>query len=275
MRPLCFSTDPKPFPPPMKICSEMLEVMGGIGGEGYTLFVAQCCQAYKILRFHAQLLCVLLDLMVDSGIKDIKKNLVSSTAYPAELAAHVAPHPASGSAPPQPGPAVSAGVSVAGPLGSNLGSGAPAGLPKGPVRGAEAGVSVAGPGLFCGDRSPQLSGSGAFFSDSGLLSFPAATASFESEPSPGGGSAPTHDDLEPRGAGAAAPQGAGSAQEAAPGRSRRRVVCVALEKVKEKLRLDLGDEDAERFLVGVINSSARALFPAVVDKLHEWALYWR
>ncbi|PHJ18239.1 phosphatidylinositol 3- and 4-kinase, partial [Cystoisospora suis] len=68
--------DPKPFPPPMKICSEMLEVLGGIGGEGYNLFVAQCCQGYKILRRHANLLCVLLDLMIDSGIKDIKKNLV-------------------------------------------------------------------------------------------------------------------------------------------------------------------------------------------------------
>lgn len=52
-------------------------------------------------------------------------------------------------------------------------------------------------------------------------------------------------------------------------------MCTAVDKVKEKLRLDLNDEDAERYLVGVISSSSKALFPAVVDKLHEWALYWR
>ncbi|OXB69669.1 UNVERIFIED_CONTAM: hypothetical protein H355_009671 [Colinus virginianus] len=74
--------DPKPFPPPMKICREMLEVLGGMYGDGYALFVSQCCHAYKILRVHARLLCVLLDLMIESGVKDIKKNLISIPAAP-------------------------------------------------------------------------------------------------------------------------------------------------------------------------------------------------
>lgn len=63
--------DPKPFPPPMRICKEMVEGMGGNSSPGYQSFKSKCCQAFKILRRHSKLIINLLYLMTDSGIKDI------------------------------------------------------------------------------------------------------------------------------------------------------------------------------------------------------------
>merc|ERR1711920_345921 len=63
--------DPKPLPPPMRICKEMVEGMGGFDSPGYASFKSKCCQAYNILRRHAKLIINLLYLMSDSGIKDL------------------------------------------------------------------------------------------------------------------------------------------------------------------------------------------------------------
>jgi len=63
--------DPKPFPPPMRICKEMVEGMGGNTSKGYESFKSKCCQAFKILRRHAKLIINLLYLMTDSGIRDL------------------------------------------------------------------------------------------------------------------------------------------------------------------------------------------------------------
>ncbi|KAI8873740.1 phosphatidylinositol 3-kinase [Ramicandelaber brevisporus] len=64
--------DPKPFPPPMKLCKEMIEAMGG---EQSPLFQQQfrsyCYTAFGILRRSANLILNLLSLMVDAGIPDI------------------------------------------------------------------------------------------------------------------------------------------------------------------------------------------------------------
>lgn len=48
--------DPKPFPPPMKINREMVEVLGGPQSTGFTEFKLYCCSAYNTLRKHASLL---------------------------------------------------------------------------------------------------------------------------------------------------------------------------------------------------------------------------
>ncbi|KPI84367.1 putative PI3-kinase [Leptomonas seymouri] len=48
--------DPKPFPPPMKINREMVEVLGGPQSTGFMEFKLYCCSAYNILRKHASLL---------------------------------------------------------------------------------------------------------------------------------------------------------------------------------------------------------------------------
>jgi len=63
--------DPKLFPPPMKLCREMVEAMGGPGSPGYTHFATLACEAYNILRKSAPLFLVMLQLMAGAGIPDV------------------------------------------------------------------------------------------------------------------------------------------------------------------------------------------------------------
>ncbi|KAH8739485.1 phosphatidylinositol 3-kinase [Cryptosporidium ryanae] len=125
-----FGEDPKPFPPPMKVCTEMIEAMGGINSYGFKLFVDKCCEFYRYIRRRSWLFINLLLPMVDSGIKDFDSKLNGN-------------HKA------------------------------------------------------------------------------------------------------------------------------------ALIKIKEKFRLELSEMEAEDYLREIIMTSSKALFPAVVDTLHEWALYWK
>lgn len=46
-------------------------------------------------------------------------------------------------------------------------------------------------------------------------------------------------------------------------------------KVQEKFRLDLSDEDAEKYLVQIINESVSAFFPQVLEQFHKIATEWR
>ena len=46
-------------------------------------------------------------------------------------------------------------------------------------------------------------------------------------------------------------------------------------KLQEKLCLDANDEEASQFFQGVLNESATALFPNLVETAHRWAQYWR
>ncbi|PPS97845.1 Phosphatidylinositol 3-/4-kinase [Cryptosporidium hominis] len=124
-----FGEDPKPFPPPMKICSEMIEAMGGLNSLGFKLFVDKCCDYYRYIRRKSWLISNVLLLMVDSSIKDL--NLRPENNY-----------------------------------------------------------------------------------------------------------------------------------------------IVILERIKDKFRLDQSEKEAERYLREIIMTSSNALFPAVVDTLHDWALYW-
>ncbi|KNA23549.1 hypothetical protein SOVF_023590 [Spinacia oleracea] len=63
--------DPKPFPPPMKLCKEMVEAMGGAESQYYTRFKQYCCEAYNILRKSSNLILNLFHLMAGSNIPDI------------------------------------------------------------------------------------------------------------------------------------------------------------------------------------------------------------
>jgi phosphatidylinositol 3-kinase len=63
--------DPKMFPPPMKLCREMIEAMGGPGSAGYARFKTLACEAYNILRKSAPLFLVLMQLMASAGIPDV------------------------------------------------------------------------------------------------------------------------------------------------------------------------------------------------------------
>eukprot|EP01102_Stenamoeba_stenopodia_P008403 TRINITY_DN2413_c0_g1_i3.p1 TRINITY_DN2413_c0_g1~~TRINITY_DN2413_c0_g1_i3.p1 ORF type:complete len:756 (-),score=166.31 TRINITY_DN2413_c0_g1_i3:142-2073(-) len=60
--------DPKPLPPPMKLCKEMVEGMGGASSVHYAQFKQHCCEAYNILRKSANLILNLLSLMIDADI---------------------------------------------------------------------------------------------------------------------------------------------------------------------------------------------------------------
>ncbi|CDS10815.1 hypothetical protein LRAMOSA11301 [Lichtheimia ramosa] len=64
--------DPKPFPPPMKLCKEMIEAMGGANSRHYDKFRQYCYTAFTTLRRNANLILNLFALMVDANIPDIK-----------------------------------------------------------------------------------------------------------------------------------------------------------------------------------------------------------
>jgi Phosphatidylinositol 3- and 4-kinase len=64
--------DPKPYPPPMKLCKEMVEAMGGSQSAHYERFKIYACEAYNILRKSSNLILNLFALMIDADIPDIK-----------------------------------------------------------------------------------------------------------------------------------------------------------------------------------------------------------
>lgn len=64
--------DPKPFPPPMKLCREMIEAMGGQGSSEFQLFRTLCCEAYNCLRKSAPLLLSLFHLMSASSVAAVR-----------------------------------------------------------------------------------------------------------------------------------------------------------------------------------------------------------
>eukprot|EP01016_Furgasonia_blochmanni_P043321 TRINITY_DN5863_c0_g1_i1.p1 TRINITY_DN5863_c0_g1~~TRINITY_DN5863_c0_g1_i1.p1 ORF type:complete len:294 (-),score=89.51 TRINITY_DN5863_c0_g1_i1:297-1106(-) len=49
----------------------------------------------------------------------------------------------------------------------------------------------------------------------------------------------------------------------------------ALEKLAEKFKLNESDEEAEKYFNSLIEESFTALMPVVMDKIHEWAVYWK
>ncbi|KAF8604233.1 phosphatidylinositol 3-kinase [Ceratobasidium sp. AG-I] len=64
--------DPKPFPPPVKVCKEMVDAMGGAASSHYAKFKNYCFTAFSILRKSANLILNLVALMVEANIPDIK-----------------------------------------------------------------------------------------------------------------------------------------------------------------------------------------------------------
>ncbi|KAF9070787.1 putative atypical/PIKK/PI3K protein kinase [Rhodocollybia butyracea] len=66
--------DPKPFPPAVKVCKEMVDGMGGTQSTHYMRFKSFCFTAFTILRKSANLILNLVALMVDANIPDINKH---------------------------------------------------------------------------------------------------------------------------------------------------------------------------------------------------------
>ncbi|KAI0671945.1 atypical/PIKK/PI3K protein kinase [Trametes maxima] len=65
--------DPKPLAPPVKICKEMVDAMGGVQSVHYQRFKSFCFTAFSILRKSANLILNLVTLMVDANIPHIKQ----------------------------------------------------------------------------------------------------------------------------------------------------------------------------------------------------------
>lgn len=63
--------DPKPFPPPMKLCKEIVEAMGGTSTAQYQRFESLCFVTFSNLRKSANLILNLFALMVGTNIQDI------------------------------------------------------------------------------------------------------------------------------------------------------------------------------------------------------------
>jgi phosphatidylinositol 3-kinase len=63
--------DPKIFPPPFKLTTQMIDAMGGFQSEEYEQFKSYCCSSFIILRKHANLILNLFSLMIDADIPGI------------------------------------------------------------------------------------------------------------------------------------------------------------------------------------------------------------
>ncbi|KAK4048993.1 Phosphatidylinositol (PI) 3-kinase [Microbotryomycetes sp. JL221] len=64
--------DPKPYPPAVKVCKEMVDAMGGVHSQHYARFKSLCHTGFTSLRKNANLIINLVALMVDGNIPDIK-----------------------------------------------------------------------------------------------------------------------------------------------------------------------------------------------------------
>ena len=63
--------DPKPMPPPIKLCKEMVQCMGGKDSKGFADFQQKCVNAYWVLRDNARIIVNMFYLMIDSGIPEL------------------------------------------------------------------------------------------------------------------------------------------------------------------------------------------------------------
>ncbi|GAA6055617.1 hypothetical protein JCM3770_006727 [Rhodotorula araucariae] len=64
--------DPKPFPPAVKVCKEMVDALGGLHSAHYARFKNLCFTAFSSLRKNANLLINLVALMQDADVPDIR-----------------------------------------------------------------------------------------------------------------------------------------------------------------------------------------------------------
>lgn len=63
--------DPKPFPPPMKLCKEMVDLLGGTSSNSFSSFKSYSFIAFNSLRKQANLILNLFALMQHANIPDI------------------------------------------------------------------------------------------------------------------------------------------------------------------------------------------------------------
>jgi len=74
-----YGDDPKPWPPPMKICKQMIDAMGGYNSPLYQQFQQHMISSYKQLRKSANLILNLLSLMGRGDRAAIEENVTFVT----------------------------------------------------------------------------------------------------------------------------------------------------------------------------------------------------
>jgi phosphatidylinositol 3-kinase len=62
------------WPPPIRICKEMINAMDGPNKPNYKRFVDKCVTAFKYLRNHSKYIFNLFHLMIHAGIGDLPAN---------------------------------------------------------------------------------------------------------------------------------------------------------------------------------------------------------
>ena len=70
-----YGDDPKPWPPPMKICKPMIDAMGGYNSGQYRDFQEHMTSAYNLLRKSSNLILNLLGLMGQGTVQETEENL--------------------------------------------------------------------------------------------------------------------------------------------------------------------------------------------------------
>lgn len=68
--------EPKPFAPAVKLCPEMIEIMGGKFSGYYASFLKKCISIYLILRRNIHVVTDMLELMVEANISDITEETI-------------------------------------------------------------------------------------------------------------------------------------------------------------------------------------------------------
>lgn len=68
--------DPKPFPPPIRLCKEMVTGMKNMPGDsdnenGFQKYIQLCCTSYNIIRRYSKLILNMFLLMTDANIPDL------------------------------------------------------------------------------------------------------------------------------------------------------------------------------------------------------------
>jgi len=63
--------EPKPFAPAVKLCPEMIDIMGGKFSGYYASFMRRCLTTFLVLRKNSHILLDMFELMIDAGIPDI------------------------------------------------------------------------------------------------------------------------------------------------------------------------------------------------------------
>ena len=69
--------EPKPFAPMMKLCPEIVDIMGGKFSGYYGTFMKRCINCFLVLRKNANVLLSMFELMMDAGIADINAGTLS------------------------------------------------------------------------------------------------------------------------------------------------------------------------------------------------------